>query len=233
MILSNIAILDAIERGALKIEHLAGRDPSASPFNTTAVDLRLGTEILVPKSDQPLALDLRKKGISSFLHQHSTTYRISEDQPFTLRKGTFVLGNTMEKVGFPLLTDEQCYSGRVEGKSSLARCGILFHFTAPTIHAGFTGTITLEMINLSENDFLLYPGMFVCQLIVEEVKGYPTGAPKHRDNPRDGCPLAALGGELAGFIVRRDFRAGNSHAIRGVPINSGSCFKKRHTKRPA
>jgi dCTP deaminase len=69
MILSNIAILDAIERGALKIEHLAGRDPSASPFNTTAVDLRLGTEILVPKSDQPLALDLRKKGISSFLHQ--------------------------------------------------------------------------------------------------------------------------------------------------------------------
>ena len=177
MILSNIAILDAIERGALKIEHLAGKDPSASPFNTTAVDLRLGTEILVPKSDQPLALDLRKKGISSFLHQHSATLRISEDQPFKLRKGTFVLGNTMEKVGFPLFTDEQCYSGRVEGKSSLARCGILVHFTAPTIHAGFTGTITLEMINLSENDFLLYPGMFVCQLIVEEVKGYPTGAP--------------------------------------------------------
>ena len=38
MILSNIAILDAIERGALKIEHLAGKDPSASPFNTTAVE---------------------------------------------------------------------------------------------------------------------------------------------------------------------------------------------------
>ena len=177
MILSNIAILDAIQRGALTIVPLAGTDPSASPFNTSAVDLRLGTEILLPKADQPLALDLRKKGISLFLKQHCHSHKISEHQPFTLKKGTFVLGNTMEKVGFPLLTDQQCYSGRVEGKSSLSRCGILIHFTAPTIHAGFTGTITLEIINLNEIDFLLYPGMPICQLIIEEVKGYPTGAP--------------------------------------------------------
>ena len=177
MILSNIAILDAIQRGALTIAPLAGTDPSASPFNTSAVDLRLGNEILLPKADQPLALDLRKKGISLFLQQHCTSLKISEHQPFALKKGVFVLGNTMEKVGFPLLTDQQCYSGRVEGKSSLARCGILVHFTAPTIHAGFTGTITLEIINLNQIDFLLYPGMPICQLIIEEVKGYPTGAP--------------------------------------------------------
>jgi dCTP deaminase len=30
---------------------------------------------------------------------------------------------------------------------------------------------------LNEIDFLLYPGMPICQLIIEEVKGYPTGAP--------------------------------------------------------
>jgi deoxycytidine triphosphate deaminase len=36
----------------------------------------------------------------------------------------------------------------VEGKSSYARCGLLVHFTAPTIHTGFAGTITLELINL-------------------------------------------------------------------------------------
>jgi dCTP deaminase len=166
-----------MDRGALTIEPLAGRDPSASPFNTSAVDLRLGTEILVPIADQPLALDLRRPGISSFLHQHSTKCTISEDQPFTLRKGTFVLGNTMEKVKFPLLTEQQCYSARVEGKSSLARCGILVHFTAPTIHAGFTGNITLEMINFSGTDFLLYPRMFICQLIVEEVRGSLIEAP--------------------------------------------------------
>jgi dCTP deaminase len=85
MILSNTAILEAMDRGALTIEPLAGRDPSASPFNTSAVDLRLGTEILVPIADQPLALDLRKPGISSFLHQHSRKCTISEDQPFKLQ----------------------------------------------------------------------------------------------------------------------------------------------------
>jgi dCTP deaminase len=65
----------------------------------------------------------------------------------------------------------------VEGKSSLARCGILIHFTAPTIHAGFNGTITLEIINLGPVRFLLTPGLFICQLIIEEIQGAPANAP--------------------------------------------------------
>lgn len=85
--------------------------------------------------------------------------------------------NTLERVSFPIREDQQCYSARVEGKSSLARCGILIHFTAPTIHAGFEGTITLEMINMSVHNFLLYPGMYICQLIIEEVRGSPISAP--------------------------------------------------------
>jgi dCTP deaminase len=67
-------------------------------------------------------------------------------------------------------------AARVEGKSSLARCGLLVHFTAPTIHAGFEGTITLEMINLGAYPILLYPGMEISQLIVEQVVGTPRAA---------------------------------------------------------
>jgi len=47
------------------------------------------------------------------------------------------------------------------------------HFTAPTIHAGFTGTSTLELINLGPCSISLYPGTPICQLIVEEVAGVP------------------------------------------------------------
>jgi dCTP deaminase len=83
----------------------------------------------------------------------------------------------MESVDFPLNNSGECFSARVEGRSSLARCGIPVHFTAPTIHAGFAGTITLEMINLGAHDFLLIPSMFVCQLVIEEVKGCPVNAP--------------------------------------------------------
>lgn len=178
MILSNVEILKSIKARRFLIEPLAGLDPTKAPFNTSAVDLRLGNEIAVPKSENvPVQLDLRKPGIPGFLHMHSEKRQISEDQPYPLRKGVFILGQTMERVAFPLRKKGVCYSARVEGRSSLARCGILVHFTAPTIHAGFEGHITLEIINLGPFDFLLTPGMSICQLIIEEVGGIPIDAP--------------------------------------------------------
>ena len=51
------------------------------------------------------------------------------------------------------------------------------HFTAPTIHAGFMGTITLEILNLGAHKFLLTPNMYICQLIIEEVRGCPSRSP--------------------------------------------------------
>jgi dCTP deaminase len=50
---------------------------------------------------------------------------------------------------------------------------LLVHFTAPTIHAGFAGNITLELINLGAIPILLYPEAPICQLIIEEVQGVP------------------------------------------------------------
>ena len=49
----------------------------------------------------------------------------------------------------------------------------MVHFTAPTIHAGYSGTITLEMVNLGQYDIILRPGAYVCQLIIETVDGVP------------------------------------------------------------
>lgn len=178
MILSNQAILEAMADGAFSIEPLAGKDPSNAPFNTSAVDLRLGNEVFVPTKNHPVTIDLRDGGIIGFLHENSNRFSITERQPYTLVPNEFVLATTLERVFFsPRNQDQQCYSARVEGKSSLARCGILVHFTAPTINTGFEGNITLEMINMGVYKFQLYPGMFICQLIIEEVKGSPIAAP--------------------------------------------------------
>lgn len=176
MILSNTEIVRSLNEGTLKIENLAGIDPAHPPFNTSAVDLRLGTEINVFNRDQPVSFDLRKPGIAQFLARNSTTHQISEERPFCLKQGQLVLGQTMEKVAFPI-NSKRCLCARVEGKSSLARCGILVHFTAPTIHSGFYGPITLEIINFGPLSFNLYPGMYFCQLIIEEVSGTPCDAP--------------------------------------------------------
>jgi len=98
---------------------------------------------------------------------------MSADQPFVLKPNKLVLGRTLERVTFPIEPDQKCLAARVEGKSSYARCGLLVHFTAPTIHAGFNGTITLELINLGPCNISLYPRVPICQLIVESVEGVP------------------------------------------------------------
>jgi len=47
----------------------------------------------------------------------------------------------------------------------------MVHFTAPTVHPGWAGPLTLEIINLGPMSFVLRPGMHIAQLIVEEVRG--------------------------------------------------------------
>lgn len=171
MILSNTAILQAIKAGRLKIGDLSGdEDPGQPPFNTSSVDLHLSEQISVLKG-APAALDLRNSGISKFLSDNSDSFTATPEQPFTLKRGQFALGITAEKIILPIVSGQPAYAARVEGRSSIARCGVLIHFTAPTIHAGFPGPITLELANLGPINFLLYPGLAICQLIVEEVKG--------------------------------------------------------------
>jgi dCTP deaminase len=180
VILSNVEIARALQDKRFLIEGLDNAtDPTKAPFNTSAVDLRLGTELIIPKSQDPVQLDLHKGGIAAFLHRNSERRQMQPDQPYSLKRNVFVLANTREMVDFPLSgsPDSTSYAARVEGKSSLARCGLLVHFTAPTIHAGFRGTITLEIINLGPFDILLTPGMPICQLIIEEVRGSPADAP--------------------------------------------------------
>ena len=101
-----------------------------------------------------------------------------------LEPNKFLLGITAERIRLPLPADlndnvrpKGCLAARVEGKSSRARFGLPVHFTAPTIHAGFEGRIALEMMNLGPASIILTSGMAICQLIVEEVFGVPSGAP--------------------------------------------------------
>jgi dCTP deaminase len=176
MILSNIEIIAAIQNGGISITPQPDlSDPSRPPFNTTSIDLRLGDVISIPQPGA-VTLDPSQGGIAKFLASNSEHLTIQEQQPFLLKPNRFVLGKTKEKVAFPI-GSSTCYSARVEGKSSLARCGILVHFTAPTIHAGFRGNIALEIINLGANNFQLSPDTYVCQLIIEEVKGIPVQTP--------------------------------------------------------
>jgi dCTP deaminase len=122
------------------------------------------------------------------IRQHSQALRISDLQPFCLEPHRFILARTHEHIEFPILRDRPtCLAARIEGKSSRARFGILIHFTAPTVHPGFKGTLTLEMINLGPASFMLRPGMAIAQLIVEEVRGCPIENPSQFQGQRNAA----------------------------------------------
>lgn len=71
----------------------------------------------------------------------------------------FVLASTVERITLP-----SDITARVEGKSSLARLGLLVHVTAGFIDPGFSGEITLEIVNLAPRPIRLYAGMAIAQI---------------------------------------------------------------------
>jgi dCTP deaminase len=182
MILSNIEIQNAIDQGLLVIKpdpqprSPSAANPRACPYDTTSVDLQLGDTISIPRSG-PYSFDLRQSGLASFLSQNCDHVKLNPTGGYALQSNQFVLGSTLEAITLPINPGRRILAARIEGKSSFARCGLLVHFTAPTVHAGWDGPLTLEIKNLGVTAITLYPGMAICQLILEEVSGTPSPNP--------------------------------------------------------
>jgi dCTP deaminase len=81
------------------------------------------------------------------------------NEAFILHPGEFALASTYEVITLP---DD--IAGRLEGKSSLGRLGLLTHSTAGFIDPGFSGHVTLELSNVATLPIKLWPGMKIGQL---------------------------------------------------------------------
>lgn len=192
MILSNIEIQRALDEGRLVIAPEPWpRRPQGQeycPYDTHAVDLRLFQEIMVPQPG-PYHYDVTEPGtLSEIIAGHSQRCTLTDDQPYPLKPHQFILGRTLERVELPIDKGTPHLAARIEGKSSRARCGLLVHFTAPTVHPGWAGPLTLEMINLGPMTIILRPAMHVAQLIVEEVRGeiFPNPSEFHDRSTPEG-----------------------------------------------
>src|ERR1700677_3620647 len=178
MILCNEELFIALDTGRLMITPQPtprrmeiGAVNDYCPFDTHAVDLRLGTEITVP-DEGSYAFDLMQKGqsLAPFIERNSKRISIA-NETYVLEQRRFILSQTLETIDLPMghpINKETgvCLAARIEGKSSRARIGLLIHFTAPTVHPGFRGHLTLEMINLGPARIVLQAGMPIAQLIV-------------------------------------------------------------------
>ena len=149
MILSDHTIKEQIAAGRIVIEPF---DPSC--VQPSSVDLRLDSLFRVFVNHHTPVIDVKKP-------QHDLTElrEIGPNDAFMLHPGEFVLGSTKEVIGMP---DDLV--GRLEGKSSLGRLGLVIHSTAGFIDAGFEGHVTLELSNVATLPITLYPGMKIGQV---------------------------------------------------------------------
>jgi len=150
MVLSDRSIKEEIAKGRIIIEPL---NPSC--IQPASVDVHLDRNLLVFKTwRHPFYIDVKQN--QQDLTEVAET---SEDKPFFLSPGEFVLASTMESVALP---DD--IVGRLEGKSSLGRIGLLIHSTAGYIDPGWQGHLTLELSNVSKLPITLYYKMRIGQI---------------------------------------------------------------------
>lgn len=97
---------------------------------------------------------------------------VRRDNSIIVRPGGFVLWQTREVVGTPV--EDPKYICFIDGKSTRARTGLVVHLTAPTIHAGWSGNITLEISNLGPLHLVLHEGDAVAQIVVAQITRPPS-----------------------------------------------------------
>ena len=131
---------------------------SKNQIGPASIDLKLGPIFKSFNVTKQCLLDT-KKGLPD--EDFIITKRVKTGEAFILHPNNFILASTKEYVK---VSDDMVL--KVEGKSTLARMGILVH-TAGFVDPGFEGTLTLEISNQSNLPVALYPDMHICQIAVE------------------------------------------------------------------
>ena len=135
----------------------------------------LALEPFAPELMQPSSIDVRLDRFFRVFNNHLYTHidpsiqqddltaqvEVTDGEAFVLHPGEFVLASTLEVI---TLGDQ--LAGRLEGKSSLGRLGLLTHSTAGFIDPGFSGHVTLELSNVANLPIKLWPGMKIGQLCI-------------------------------------------------------------------
>lgn len=154
MILSDKDIRLAIQNGEISISPFFERN-----IQPASVDLHLDKHFLVFDTTQHHVID-PKQPMDHMMREVD----IDEETPFVLHPGEFALGMIYEETGV-----NTSMVGRLEGKSSVGRMGVLIHVTAGFLDPGNKLKMTLELHNTSNLPVLLYYKMPIAQMAFEKI----------------------------------------------------------------
>ena len=158
MLLSDRDIKKAITAGRIKI---TPKPDFAKQLGSCSIDFHLGNRFRVFKHSTHPFIDLMSDvDVASIMEEVA----VPKGKPFILQPGDFAIATTVERL--KLASD---IAGRIEGRSSLGRLGIIVHSTAGLFDPGWDGKPTMELGNLGVMPVTLYPGMRICAFTFEEV----------------------------------------------------------------
>lgn len=125
--------------------------PKPDFIKGASVDLRLNNVFLLPiRVKAPFIDPLFPISTESYLQ----TIAVPFGDKFIVHPGEFILASTYEYLEIPTTL-----LGRIEGRSSMARLGVVVHATAGKIDPGFRGRLIFELSNIGSVPIALYPLM--------------------------------------------------------------------------
>ena len=137
-------------------------------LGSCSIDLRLGTTFRVFDHSRHPYIDPSKKDYSN---EVTKVIKIDTNGSFIMQPGDFVLAVTLETVKIPA-----DLMGRLEGRSSLGRLGLVVHSTASIFDPGWDGKPVLELGNLGRMAIRLTCRMRICAMTFEELSS-PANVP--------------------------------------------------------
>jgi len=149
VVLSDVTIREELAAGRIVIDPLM-----KDAVQPSSVDLRIARYFRVFRNDTTPFIDPKES-------QEDLTelVEVEDERAFILHPNEFVLASTLERVQIPA-----DIVARLDGKSSLARLGLLTHVTAGFVDAGWDGHLTLELSNVATLPIAIYPGMKIGQI---------------------------------------------------------------------
>ena len=169
--------------------------PDATQVSGVSVDLTLGNSFRAFKGYAGPYIDLSgsRESINAMLQQiMSEEIILPEGDAFFLHPGELALAVTQESITLP-----PDVVGWLDGRSSLARLGLMVHATAHRIDPGWSGKIVLEFLNGGKLPLALRPGMCIGAISFELLAGPADRPYSSRNNAKYRDQGSAVASKIA------------------------------------
>lgn len=165
-LLTDRRIKEYIKRGRIKIDPF-----EKSLVGPASYDVRLGFRFRVFKGSDLEVIDIKSfeeslKGKIEEKDRIIERYKYSDvvilkspENPFIIHPNEFVLASIYEYIELP-----PNIAAQIQGRSSIARLGLLVHTSAGWVDPGYKGHLTLEIVNVNKVPVKLYPLTKIAQL---------------------------------------------------------------------